>query len=94
MSETDFENTALDVFVTTSGYIGVMSSQLDAASEQDVFGASGLLPPKPLTLLVETMVAATSSFPDSTDLSDLKACQLQLEASLQIIQNRLSSLSQ
>ena len=87
MASTTIDASLLKVFLTSTGYIALCSNQLGAADEAALFGSTGKIPPRPLSDLIQDMLADLQSAPEPSDTSEIRHLETELKSSLSYVQD-------
>ena len=89
MASTTIDASLMKVFLTSTGYIALCSNQLGADDEADLFGSNGKIPPRPLSDLIQDMLADLQGAPEASDTLEIRHLETELKSSLSYVQDAL-----
>lgn len=92
MTEPRLKASTLSLHITSTGYVGIDSGQLDMNAEMALFGPDGVVPPKSILYLTQNLLEQINAAPDPSDAADLRLFAKDLKASLAQVETTLARL--
>ena len=92
MTDVQLKAAKLSLHITSTGYVGIDSGQLDMNAEISIFGPDGLVPPQSILGLTQRLLDHINAAPDPSDAADLRLFAKDLKASLAQVETTLARL--
>lgn len=92
MTDVQLKAAKLSLHITSTGYVGIDSGQLDMNAETALFGPNGAVPPKSVSSLTQSLLEHINAAPDPSDAADLRLFAKDLKASLAQVETTLARL--
>jgi len=92
MTDVQLKAAKLSLHITSTGYVGIDSAQLDMNAEMALFGPDGVVSPQSILCLTQSFLDQINAAPDPSDAADLRLFAKDLKTSLAQVETVLARL--